>query len=305
MPLRLLLCLALVASAALTAGCSGAENANSRNAANANTANANTANANANANTSTNANASTNTNAGGSSGNSNSANAQTANAAGSTQNSGGAASHTPKATPTPRLSASPLPTGTPAPRGDNSVDSHLNSSQVGEVAFNSPEKMMLDETVNIEVKLGGSKWVEQLGGLIKEKGKIETHPVEVWRVMDAQLVGVGFEIVSITPTRQAISESKPTGWKWQVKATQEGRQELHLTLSAVTVIDGGDRQHSNETFKKDILVEVTSGRRASAFFYNNLSWIVPLLITLVGGLGLRQRFARRRDNPPPPVPPAE
>jgi hypothetical protein len=86
------------------------------------------------------------------------------------------------------------------------------------------------------------------------------------------------------------------------KATREGKQRLHLTLNAVVFVDGKERRRKIETFKKDILVEVTPGSRIAAFFYDNVGWIVPvLLLPFVTKLGFRLRgVLKRRGDPPAP-----
>ncbi|MDQ1593149.1 MAG: hypothetical protein QOG71_3776 [Pyrinomonadaceae bacterium] len=223
----------------------------------------------------------------------------------------------PTATPSPRdtTAASPTmsapstqsatPTSTP---GGDSVDAYLNSLPRGEVAFNTPEKMRLEQSVNVEVKLGKANLAGQLEKLIKEEGKVESHPIKVGNVMEAQLAGAGFEIIPITPAEQPLSDSMPTEWEWQVKAKQEGTQRLHLTLTVVVLVEGKERRRKIDTFKKDILVEVTSGSRIAGFVYDNVGWIVTgLLFPLFGGLGwrMRQLLRRRRgDGQPPAAPPA-
>jgi hypothetical protein len=183
-----------------------------------------------------------------------------------------------------------------------SVDDYLNSLPLGEVAFNPPDKMMLNDTINVDVKLGGPNLAGKLEGLIKE-GRAESHPVKIGKRMEVQLAGAGFEITPITPSEQAISENAPTEWEWQVKAVKEGKLRLHLTLNAFVTVDGKDTRRKLQTFQKNILVEVTSGSRFTAFFYDNVGWIVTgLIIPFAGGIGWRARRAlkrRRRQTPAP------
>ncbi|MDQ1611827.1 MAG: hypothetical protein QOG00_1758 [Pyrinomonadaceae bacterium] len=227
------------------------------------------------------------------------------------QNTNATAASANTATPSPRdtttAASTQSATPTPAPGGD-SVDAYLSSLPRGEVAFNTPEKMRLEQSVNVEVKLGKANLAGQLEKLIKEEGKVESHPIKVGNVMEAQLAGAGFEIIPITPAEQPLSDSTPTEWEWQVKAKQEGTQRLHLTLTVVVLVEGKERRRKIDTFKKDILVEVTSGSRIAGFVYDNVGWIVTgLLFPLFGGLGwrMRQLLRRRRgDGQPPAAPPA-
>ncbi|HEX8131419.1 MAG TPA: hypothetical protein VF527_20130, partial [Pyrinomonadaceae bacterium] len=267
MPHRISLCALLLASAVLVNGCAEADNANS---ANRNANSANTARANATpATTGATGGATSGAPAGATSNNTANSNTVTGNfnrraeramakrSSNSAEDGIGddsgedyrysspryeeysGATKSPSVispAPTP-LSSVPFPgasagSSTPAPRGDG-VDGYLNSLPLGEVAFNTPEKTTLNQTFNLELKLGKSNLVGQLEELIEEEGKVESHPVKVGKVMEAQLAGAGFQIVPVTPAEQAVSESEPTEWEWQVKAKQEGTQLLHLTLNAV------------------------------------------------------------------------
>jgi hypothetical protein len=290
MPLRISLCVLLLASIALTINCTVTDNANTTNT-NANAAAANTPPASGSAST-------------GASGASYNTGSSANTASSGSSSSGEVATYDPQnhnyqGSPTPTPSRA---TPTPTPRGD-SLDDQLASLPLGEAAFNAPEKMRLNESVNIEVKIGGPKMVGQMADLITGEGKVESHRVKVARVMEAQLAGANFEIIPITHAEQPVSESEPTEWEWQVKAKQEGTQLLHLTLNAVITVDGKERRRKTQTYKKEISVEVAARSRIAEFFSNNISWIVPvLIIPFVGGLGLRlRRVLRRRDNPPPPA----
>lgn len=183
------------------------------------------------------------------------------------------------------------------------LDDYIKSLPLGEVAFNTPPKMRLGETINIQAKLGGPEMRGNLKGTITGPGPVETQDVKVAGVMEARLVGVGFQIAPVTPTEQAVSESGATAWEWQVKAVEEGRQQLLLTLNVVAQLEGRERKHSTTTFSREIAVEVSAGSRFGKIAYDNLGLIVTVIVLpFIGAVAVRVRkhLRRRRgaDGPP-------
>lgn len=187
--------------------------------------------------------------------------------------------------------------GNAAANVENSVDAFLASLPIGEAAFNTPERMRLGETANIELKLGGPQFAGNLAGRVTEPGRVETRAVKIGAVMEAKLVGSNFEVKELTPPEQAVAAGEPTEWEWQIKPTAEGRQRLNLTLSVVVEVDGRERRRKAETLKRDIDVEVDAGSRIGQFAYDHLEWIVPVVVVpLAGAVGLRLKRSRKRED---------
>ena len=222
-----------------------------------------------------------------------------ANSANVNRNSNANVSYNTNATGNVSTNANATP---PPPVSDDDIDAYVASLPLGEASFNTPERMLLNESINVDLKLGGPKLVGQTAPLVRGEGKVETHRIKVSRVMEAQLAGANFEIIPIPPMEQPVSENVVTEWVWQVRATGEGKQRLYLTLTAVFTLDGTERRLKAKTFQKEITVEVKAGRRAREFFFNNVGWIVPVLILpLAGALFVRLRKLFRRDDHLPPA----
>jgi hypothetical protein len=184
---------------------------------------------------------------------------------------------------------------------ENRVDAYLASLPVGEAAFNTPERMRLGETTNIELRLGGPQLAGNLNGRITAPGPVETHAVKIGAVMEAQLAGANFEITPLTPAEQPISADQPTEWDWQIKPTAEGRQRLFLTLNVVVEVDGRERRRREKTLQREISVEVDTGSRIGQLAYENLALIVTVIVVpLAGAVALRVRKWMKRDGQSPP-----
>ena len=163
------------------------------------------------------------------------------------------------------------------------IDGILEKLAVGNIAFNAPQTMNLHNTALIQLKLGLTTPTEELKRLIEAEGEKEGARIQVSDRMEARLTGPNFAISAITPETQAVSRSAITEWKWEVKPNSGGRQNLHLTLSAVLNIDGAPTPRVIRTFDKIIEIEVTWDQRVRSFFENNWQWLwAAVIIPLFG-----------------------
>ena len=161
------------------------------------------------------------------------------------------------------------------------VDLILHTMQLGNIAFNAPTSMDLDETVRIQLLLGIKQTIEELKQNIKveiEKkhlfGDIEAARIKVAPlIMQAHLEGYSFDIKSITPDEQPISSEITTEWLWEVIPKSSGIGILSLTLNAKLPIEGNSTYRTIRTFKKEIRVEVTRLQQTENFIKDNWQWL--------------------------------
>ena len=161
------------------------------------------------------------------------------------------------------------------------VDLILHTMQLGNIAFNAPTSMDLDETVRIQLLLGIKQTIEELKQNIKveiEKkhlfGDIEAARIKVAPlIMQAHLEGYSFDIKSITPDEQPISSEITTEWLWEVIPKSSGIGILSLTLNAKLPIEGNSTYRTIRRFKKEIRVEVTRLQQTENFIKDNWQWL--------------------------------
>ena len=180
---------------------------------------------------------------------------------------------------------------------------------VGNIAFNVPPSMRLEETQTILLLLSRSESGDVLRGQLQNRnaaGNIETHTIKVDGRMQAKLTGDGFFIMPIAPEEQRVNPQGQTQWKWDVRPTRTGTLKLHVVLNAVvgTNEGAGTRLEYIDSFDQTYVVEVPTPTpspvvaAAPARSGGVWPWLLPAVLVpalgVAGWLWLRGN-GRRRD----------
>jgi hypothetical protein len=187
--------------------------------------------------------------------------------------------------PTPQWSGRPR-TASPAESPTDphkAIDKLLESMSNGNIAFNAPQSMILEDTDTIQLKLGLNAKISDLKRLIESEGAKEGFKIKVAERMEARLSGQNFAITAITPEVQAISRNEITSWSWEVKPKTKGKQYLHLTLTALISISGNSTPRTLRTFSKAVNVDVTQSQQLESFVSQNWQWLWATLLVPIAG----------------------
>ncbi|MFC4526074.1 hypothetical protein ISN76_13225 [Dyella halodurans] len=174
----------------------------------------------------------------------------------------------------------------------------LNSLPTGQIAFNTPATLNLQQTAHVQLLLDMKKTVEQLTSEIASPGTKQGASIKIAEQMEARLSGPQFEITAISPERQPIGTAETVEWAWDVVPTQSGQHPLHLTLSAIINVDGTPSERVMRTFDREINVEVTTMQRVTGFVTNNWQWLWAVVVAPVGAWGWK-RWRRAPVTPGP------
>lgn len=187
-----------------------------------------------------------------------------------------------EATPRPTSASEPMKVVIEEPPPASWVDTVIDSLRVGDIAFSTPESVRLNETTSVVLLLSLQKHAESLARVLE--GRVETaEGIKISPEMEAVLVGDGFKITPVTPTKQVVGSFNTTRWEWKITPNTKGNQELHLSLNARVQVEGKDSPYVVQTFTKRILVEVTLADTFRTFLKENWQWLwttilLPLLI---------------------------
>jgi hypothetical protein len=181
----------------------------------------------------------------------------------------------------------------PAPpeKSLEAVDRILDKMQFGNIAFNVPSAMNLRDTASIQLMLSLITPTEELKKMIEAEGLKEGARIRVSDRMEARLSGPNFSITAVTREVQAVSSHAITEWKWDIKPVNEGKQYLHLTLSALIKVDGESTPRAIRTFDKVIDVNVTWQQKVSLFFKSDWQWLWAAVLVPLGGWVWKRRKA--------------
>lgn len=192
--------------------------------------------------------------------------------------------------------AAPRPASTPT---SAEIDRILKSLDVGNIAFNTPESMSLNEAKKVELLLSTSLSEEALKQEVekhKVEGNIQSGQIKISDEMEAILTGDGFQITNVLSPRRPISKTNETEWKWDVRALKEGKLRLHLTLNAFVTIGGNPQPYPIRTFDKEYIVVVTPVDKVVSFAKNNWQWLWTTIVLPVGAwLWKRKRRPSEAD----------
>ncbi len=177
------------------------------------------------------------------------------------------------------------------------IDRILEKLPVGNIAFNAPTAIGLEDTASIQLILSLSKPVEELKQMIEAEGEKQGESIKVANQMEARLSGPHFQIQTVTPETQVITSEDVTKWAWEAKPLKPGRQKLHLTLSAKFTVQGQPTSRTIRTFDKIIEVNVSWSQKVTEFWEKFGQWLwAGIIIPIAGWLWKRRKASQ--GSPP-------
>ena len=170
----------------------------------------------------------------------------------------------------------------------NEVDKVLDAMELGTITFNVPTNINIDDTPQIQLILSLTETKDKLKQLIIEKGEKLCASIRVTDRMEARLSGYMFQITAITPEIQAISNNNLTEWKWEIHPKKDGKNKLHLTLTALFELDGYSTSRAIRSFDKIIEVNITPTQKIQSFAKTHWQWLWATILIPVAGLLFRK-----------------
>jgi hypothetical protein len=219
---------------------------------------------------------------------------------------GGGAPSSSTATPTQSSPATqaPLPTEstpatqtvtpnpTPVQLSLTDIDRELAKSSPGNIAYNAPTAMTVDEIITFQLLVSPTMEGTALAATIaatnenKPNVEIASAKILITPKMIAEVKSAdpdAFDIVPLQDSEQLISNLEPTEWKWTVRPKKEGDQIL--TLTVFRIVQVGDQEFTRPiaSYVRNIKVKVTLNA-----LFGRIDWkgwlglvLSPILIPIV------------------------
>jgi len=213
-------------------------------------------------------------------------------------------------TSTPTFEITSTPRVTPNPTqilnsAFETVDDQFRNVLQGNIAFFKPDQIEKNRTAIIELILSPTESQEELTTQIVEKGNFVTSTVDpnILIAPSGEMVTIKTDQVEITPRMKAVLKSQnpeafiisemhdnaeqvistvvPTTWRWSVTAKIEGSQTLELVIYQLIKYDEKEFWHEVETYKADIIVDVTVSNRLKSLDWK---WVAGFIVTLIGAI---------------------
>ncbi len=187
-------------------------------------------------------------------------------------------------TPQPTQTIITTPTPSPEP---NTADRIRAEMPAGNVVYDPPEVMNLDDTKLVNLILGPDKSVAELAKMIPDKTgrQILDDNIRWYGYMQADMTGTDFDITPVTSAKQLVSKQDITKWSWSIKAKKPGKQTLYLTLYAIVNEDGVEKPLVIRPFDPKVIeVDVTLYQRAGLFLTtvgSHMEWVLTGIIGLL------------------------
>ena len=184
-----------------------------------------------------------------------------------------------------------------APPLERAVDQRLQGLKTGRIVFNAPQELGLHDSAVIELHLSRRKRLSALLAEVRELGEKRGAVIQVSPVMAAHLAGLSFAIEPIVPEEQAVSESRSTVWKWELKPTESGTHRLHLAMLVLVNLNGRGTPRSVGTYDTIIEIHVSAFDRTKQFVEGNWQWLWVAIVAPITGWFLKKRKDRGATEP--------
>ena len=178
--------------------------------------------------------------------------------------------------------------------------------QPGMVAWNTPPKMAMGETAEVEVRVTlDEKLFSGIAGRVRAGGSTTSEAAELSRDLTAKLESTAFDVKPEGERRQMVRDGRDAVWSWVISPKLKGKQKLLLSITA-NVADGPSIEPLVRT------IEVTAGASAapdaiSDFLLKNWEKLLTVILIPVAAWGWRAYQKRHRAVQATPLPtlPAE
>ena len=182
----------------------------------------------------------------------------------------------------------------------NTASLSINSLGIGTLELDSPEELDIHDTATVTLRLAlGDEFASLPEAPDPDNGELPadalrfTDQIDIYPVMNAELVGSGFEITAGGSEQKVILSNTPVEWMWSIKAKDTGTHSLRMVISIPVIVDEERDILSTHTLHSiPVKIEVTE--TFGSKLARAMPWLIPALVTAIGGIIGFMLSARRK-----------
>jgi hypothetical protein len=172
----------------------------------------------------------------------------------------------------------------------NTASLSINSLGIGTLELDAPETLDIHDTATVTMRLAlGDEFISLPAAPDPDNGDLPadalryTDQIDIYPVMNAELVGSGFEITASGSPQKVILSNTPVEWLWSIKPKDTGTHSLRMVISIPVIVDEERNilsTHNLQSIPIKIEVTETFGSKLAGA----LPWLIPTVVTAIGGI---------------------
>ena len=167
----------------------------------------------------------------------------------------------------------------------------INSLGIGTLELDTPEQMDIHETAIVKLTLALEDDFTSLPEAPELNGEDDlpadalryTDEIDIYPVMNAELIGSGFDISANSSPQKVILSDTPVEWMWSIKPKETGAHSLQLVISIPVIIDE-QRDILSTHVLQNIPVRIEVTETFGSKLAGALPWLIPTVVTAIGGI---------------------
>lgn len=171
---------------------------------------------------------------------------------------------------------------------------HIAELPTGNAVFSTPSKGKIGKAIPIKLIISLDKEVSELKKQFKNQTEVDSAQVKVSHEMSANLAGPDFEISSVNPARQPVTDQ--IEWNWDVIPKRGGTCKLTLVITVIIPSGDGFSEKTFDTLEREITVEVSSFGQLIAWVIQNGEAIGSLIAIPLTVVGITALFKRKKKQ---------
>lgn len=162
------------------------------------------------------------------------------------------------------------------------------------MAFVVPNSANINDTVKIQLLIDPSKNISDLESELSIDGVVTSKKIKISKIVTANLTAPNFKVETLTPIEQAIADTQPTEYRWNLTPLSQGKQEITLSINAEVQVGDKSKVHHIKTFEKTVDIEIRPEQLLLSWLSQYWQWLLSTLL-LPFGIWLYSNFIKKKS----------